>query len=54
MVNVALRQGERYYDPLNKSVVYVLRGGMASGKSLAVATNAITGSVNTVMTGLRA
>jgi RHS repeat-associated protein len=53
MVKIALRQGERYYDPLNKSVVYVLRGGLSSGKSLAVATNALTRSVNTVMTGAK-
>jgi RHS repeat-associated protein len=51
MVNATLRKGVRYWDPKNKSVVYVLKEGFASGKSLAVAINPVTGGVNTVMTG---
>jgi hypothetical protein len=49
MINVALRKGVPYWDPRNGSVVYVLEGGFASGRDLAVATNFLTGQVTTVM-----
>src|SRR5260221_14037822 len=48
MVTTAINSGQAFYDPVNGSVVYVLDGGMASGRSLSVATNALTGRVNSV------
>jgi RHS repeat-associated protein len=49
MVEATIRNGEKFFDPLNKSVVYVVRNGFASGQSLLVATNPITGMVTTVI-----
>lgn len=54
MVNVAVRKGTRFWDPKHKTVMHVLRGGMASGKSLAVGRNPVTGQITTVMVGNRA
>jgi hypothetical protein len=53
MVNMAIRRGERYWDPKNLSVAHILRGGMASGKDLLVARNPLTGKITTVITGRR-
>lgn len=49
-IKKVIQLGERFYDPTNNSVVYVVKGGMASGKSVAVATDAVTGVVKTVFT----
>ena len=49
MVEKALEVGQRFYDPKNNSVVYVVKEGMASGKDLAIATDKVTGVVKTVM-----
>jgi Domain of unknown function (DUF4258) len=51
MVKAVIRNGERFYDPLNKSINYVVRRGFASGKDLLVATNPFTGMVTTVIRG---
>lgn len=51
MVRAAVNRGTRYWDPENASIVYVFKGGLASGKSLAVAQDPITGTIKTVMTG---
>jgi hypothetical protein len=53
MVNTAVRKGERYWDPKNRSVAHVLRGRMASGKDLLVGRNPITGKITTTITGKR-
>jgi RHS repeat-associated protein len=49
MIGVALRRGSRFWDPKNRSVVYVLEKGMASGKDLLVARNPVTGQIKTVI-----
>lgn len=49
-IKKVIQVGERYYDPANNSIVYVIKGGMGSGKSIAVATDAVDGTVKTVMT----
>jgi hypothetical protein len=49
MAETAIRLGQKFYDPLNKSINYVLPNGFASGKSLLVGTNPLTGQVTTVL-----
>ncbi|MEH3114030.1 DUF4258 domain-containing protein [Pedobacter terrae] len=49
MAEMAIRKGQKFYDPLNKSINYVLPKGYASGKSLLVGTNPFTGEVTTVI-----
>ncbi|WP_235524426.1 RHS repeat-associated core domain-containing protein, partial [Caulobacter sp. Root655] len=49
MVSKVMQRGEKFLDPKNNSVVHVIRGGMASGKDLAVAVNRLTGKIATVM-----
>jgi hypothetical protein len=49
MVEKALQVGKKFYDPKNKSIVYVVKEGMASGKDLAVAKSITTGKITTVM-----
>jgi catabolite regulation protein CreA len=49
MVKKAIQVGQRFYDPKNKSIVYVVKEGMASGKDLAVATTE-TGPTTVVKT----
>ena len=49
MVELAINKGQKFYDPHNKSINYVLPNGFASGKSLLVGTNPITGQVTTVI-----
>ncbi|MEJ7677490.1 MAG: hypothetical protein WKG06_06385 [Segetibacter sp.] len=49
MVELAISKGQKFYDPLNKSINYVLPNGFASGKSLLVGTNPFTGEVTTVI-----
>lgn len=51
MVDVTIRRGERYWDPLNLSVPHILRGRMESGKDLLVGRNPITGKITTVLPG---
>lgn len=38
MAEKAIEKGFRYYDPKNKSIVYVLHNGMGSGKHLLLPT----------------
>lgn len=45
--------GVKYYDPLNKSIVSVVNGGMASGRNIAVAQDCVTGVVKTVFTSYK-
>jgi hypothetical protein len=47
----AIAKGRKFYDPKNDSVVSVLEGGFASGKSLLVAQDPVTGAVRTVISG---
>jgi RHS repeat-associated protein len=54
MVEKAVEVGEKFYDPKNNSLVYVIRNGMATGKDLAVALDPFTGAVKTVMVNLKA
>jgi hypothetical protein len=49
MAETAIRLGQKFYDPLNKSINYVLPNCFASGKSLLVGTNPLTGQVTTVL-----
>lgn len=49
MVETAISKGQKFYDPLNNSFNYVLKDGFASGKSLLVGTNTLTGEVSTVI-----
>ena len=54
MVEKAIQVGEKFYDPKNDSVVYVVRKGMASGKDLAVAVNKAGTVLKTVMVNANA
>lgn len=49
MAKTAIRRGQRFYDPKNKTINYVLQNKFASGKSLLVGTNPFTGEVTTVL-----
>jgi hypothetical protein len=49
MVELVISKGRKFYDPLNKSINYILPNGFASGKSLLVGTNPLTGEVTTVL-----
>jgi hypothetical protein len=49
MAELAISKGQKFYDPLNKSINYVLTNGFASGKSLLVGTNQLTGEITTVI-----
>ncbi|MDH6344171.1 hypothetical protein M2480_003086 [Parabacteroides sp. PFB2-12] len=49
MAELAIRKGQKFYDPLNKSINYILPNSFASGKSLLVGTNPLTGEVTTVL-----
>lgn len=49
MANTAINKGLKFYDPKNGSINYVLKNGFASGKSLLVGTNPLTGNVTTVI-----
>ena len=49
MVDVTIRRGAKFYDPLNGTINHVLVNGFASGKSLLVGTNPLTGLVTTVI-----
>lgn len=49
MAKTAINKGQKFYDPLNKSINYVLPRSYASGKSLLVGTNPLTGEVTTVI-----
>jgi hypothetical protein len=49
MAETAISKGQKFYDPLNKSINYVLPNGFASGKSLLVGTNPLTGQVTTIL-----
>ncbi len=48
MAEKVLEKGLRFYDPLNKSIVYVLRNGMGSGKHITIATEPSSGLLKTV------
>lgn len=50
MAEKAIEKGLRYYDPKNKSIVYVLRNGMGSGDHLMLAVVPETGLLKTVFT----
>jgi hypothetical protein len=49
MAEITINKGQKFYDPLNKSINYILSDGLASGKSLLVGTNPLTGEVTTVI-----
>ena len=49
MAELAISKGQKFYDPLNKSINYILPNGFGSGKSLLVGTNPLTGEVTTVL-----
>jgi len=49
MAEIAISKGQKFYDPLNKSINYVLPNCFGSGKSLLVGTNPLTGEVTTVI-----
>ncbi len=51
MVETVLRKGTQYWDPKNKVINYVLEESFASGKSLLVGQNPITGKITTVIRG---
>ncbi|HET8574614.1 MAG TPA: glycosyl hydrolase family 18 protein [Candidatus Paceibacterota bacterium] len=51
MAKTAIRKGQKFYDPLNNSINYILPYGFASGKSLLVGTNPFTKEVTTVIRG---
>jgi hypothetical protein len=49
-IEKVIKVGQKFYDPKNNSIVSVVKGGMASGKNIAVARDAIMGAVKTVFT----
>ncbi len=49
MALTAINKGQKFYDPLNKSINYVLPNGFGSGKSLLIGTNPLTGKVTTAI-----
>lgn len=49
MARTAISKGLKFYDPKNGTINYVLKNGFASGKSLLVGTNPITGQITTVI-----
>jgi len=49
MVDLAISRGSKFYDRLNGTFTYVLDQGFASGATLRVATNTLTGAVTTVI-----
>lgn len=53
MIQTALNKGKLLWDPKNNVVNYVLEEGFASGQSLLVGKNPITGTITTVMRGNR-
>lgn len=53
MVRAALRKGTRYWDPVTRTVQYVLRGGFISGKTLRVPVDPFSRTVTTVVRGDR-
>jgi len=51
MIDTVLRKGGKFWAPKNKSICYIIRGGMASGKDILVGTNPFTGDYTTILTG---
>ena len=51
MVERALAKGTKFWDPKNKVINYVLRGGFGSGKDLLVGQNPVTGKITTAIRG---
>jgi len=51
MIKVAIEKGQVFYDPKNKALSYVLRGGFASGKDLLVGVNPGNQMITTVIRG---
>jgi len=49
MARITITKGQKFYDPVNKSINYVLPKAFASGKSLLVGTNPLSGQVTTVI-----
>jgi len=49
MAQTAINKGLKFYDPLNKSINYILPNGFGSGKSLLVGTNPLSGEITTVL-----
>jgi len=49
MVRVAINKGLKLYDPLNKSINYILPNSFSSGKHLLIGTDPFTGEVRTVL-----
>ena len=49
MAQTAISKGQKFYDPLNKSINYILPNSFGSGKSLLVGTNLLTGEITTVL-----
>jgi hypothetical protein len=51
MIKVVIRRGERFFDPANGSINYVIRRGFASGKDALVAVAPFSRRVKTVISG---
>lgn len=49
MVGLVISKGQKFYDPANKSINYVLNNCFGSGKSLLVGTNPLSGEITTVI-----
>jgi RHS repeat-associated protein len=49
MALVAIKNGKKYYDPVTKTINYIMPNAFASGKSLLVGTSPLTGEVTTVI-----
>jgi hypothetical protein len=42
---VSVSKWQKFYDPLNKSINYILPNGFGSGKSLFIGVNPLTGEI---------
>jgi RHS repeat-associated protein len=51
MIEVGISKGAKFFDPKNKTINYVLKGGFASGKDLLIGTNPLTGRITTAIRG---
>jgi hypothetical protein len=51
MIKKTIELGQKFFDPKNKTINYILKKGFASGKDLLVGTNPISGQITTVISG---
>lgn len=51
MIGIAIRRGQSFWDPKNRTINYILQGGFASGKDLLVGVNPVTGRIATILSG---